>query len=277
MAWLASAAPAAADRLHDIRAAGVLRAAVYADDPPFCTGAPGGRDMRGYDVDIARAIAAGIGVRLQMVPTDAPGRLRLLRTGAVDVIVADMTITPARAQSADFSVPYFRTGQQLLVRAHGAARPEDYADSRIGLLGGTSEETYLAGDFPAARLSLYPDVAAAVLALRADRIDAIVLEQATIASVLADAADRAAFQGLPDLLTQELIGATMPRHEPALLDAVNVVLLGLERNGEAARIYHRWFDPLGPPFAERGFTIEVPCEAMSGWSSGDCPAEGLPK
>ena len=70
----------------------------------------------GYDIDFANAIVKHIGARSEFVPTYPGNRIQLLQSGRVDLIVAYVTITPARAKVVDFSIPYFQTGVKLLVR-----------------------------------------------------------------------------------------------------------------------------------------------------------------
>ena len=57
----------------------------------------------GYDVDFAKALAKSLGVKLELVATNPANRIPLLQSGKADLIVADITITPERAQVIDFS------------------------------------------------------------------------------------------------------------------------------------------------------------------------------
>ena len=111
-----------ASQLDDIRTAGVLRAAVFDSNPPFGARDPISCQLVGYDIDFAGAIAERIGVRLQLVATNPSNRIPLLQAGKADVIVAYLTITHKRAEVIDFSIPYFRTGVQLLVLAGDSNR-----------------------------------------------------------------------------------------------------------------------------------------------------------
>ena len=109
-----AALPAQADQLADIKAAGVVKVATFDANPPFGSVDPQTHKIVGYDVDFAEALAKSLGVKLELVATNPANRIPLLQSGKADLIVADITITPERAQVIDFSVPYFITGATIL-------------------------------------------------------------------------------------------------------------------------------------------------------------------
>jgi ABC-type amino acid transport substrate-binding protein len=90
--WVGAFTAGHADQLDTIRAAGVLRVAVSDGNPPFSFVDPLSGTIIGYNIDFARAIAAGIGVELQLVVATLADRVALLQSGKVDLIVAEMTI-----------------------------------------------------------------------------------------------------------------------------------------------------------------------------------------
>jgi polar amino acid transport system substrate-binding protein len=273
--WVGASTAGHTDQLDNIRAAGVLRVVVSDGNPPFSFVDPLSRTIIGYDIDFARAIAAGIGVQLQLIVATLTDRVAALQSGKVDLIASEMTITPERAKTVVFSIPYFVVGQQLVVLASGSDQLDDYGSSRIGAAKGSTEVEYLTNDFPAAKVSLFDDGPQALQALREGTVDALIGNSPTLASLIALAPDRERFKMLPEQLWHENIGIGMARNEPALLAAVNSTLLTLESTGEAERIYHIWFDRFGEASQVRPFKIKVPCEAVSGWTSGDCASNPL--
>ena len=122
-AWGLFSAQAQADQLADIKAAGVVKVATFDANPPFGSIDAKTHEIVGYDVDFAKALATSLGVKLELVATNPANRIPLLQSGKADLIVADITITPERAQVIDFSTPYFVTGQQFLVPAVQLAQP----------------------------------------------------------------------------------------------------------------------------------------------------------
>lgn len=246
-----------ADKLADIKAAGVVKVATFDANPPFGAIDPKTHDIVGYDVDFAKALAKSLGVKLQLVATNPANRIPLLQSGKVDLIVADITITPERAQVIDFSIPYFVTGQQFLVPAEGADKLEAYSKARIGAVKGTTGEQALHQRFPQSRVLAYDDIPLALTALRNSNVQAITQDSTILAGLLAQAPDKAKFKILPDLLSKEEIGVGVAKGETALLQAINNELAQLEKRGEAAKIYTAWFGPQTPTPAPRSFTIEA--------------------
>lgn len=174
-----------------------------------------------------------------------------------DLIVADITITPERAQVIDFSTPYFVTGQQFLVPAKSPDKLDDYSRARIGAVKGTTGEQALHQRFPQSRVLSYDDIPLALTALRNGNVQAITQDSTILAGLLAQAPDKADFKILPDLLSKEEIGVGVKKGETALLKAVNDELVNLEKNGQAAKIYDVWFGPGSPAPQPRNFKIEA--------------------
>ena len=138
-----------ADQLADIKAAGVVKVATFDANPPFGSVDAKTHKIVGYDVDFAEALAKSLGVKLELVATNPANRIPLLQSGKADLIVADITITPERAQVINFSVPYFVTGQQFLVPAKSPDKLDEYSKARIGAVKGTTGEQALHQRFPA--------------------------------------------------------------------------------------------------------------------------------
>lgn len=77
---------AQADRLEDIRKAGVLRVASFDSNPPFGFVDAKSKQIEGLDVDYAKALADKLGVRLQVLPTNPANRIPLLTANKVDLV-----------------------------------------------------------------------------------------------------------------------------------------------------------------------------------------------
>ena len=60
----------------------------------------------GFEIDVATRLARDLGVKLQLVPTNWDGIIPALLSGKFDVIIGSMAITPERALSVNFTVPY---------------------------------------------------------------------------------------------------------------------------------------------------------------------------
>ena len=220
LGMLLLASQAQADQLADIKAAGVVKVATFDANPPFGSVDAKTHHIVGYDVDFAQALAKALGVKLELVATNPANRIPLLQSGKADLIVADITITPERAQVIDFSTPYFVTGQQFLVPAGSPDKLDEYSKARIGAVKGTTGEQALHQRFPQARVLSYDDIPLALTALRNGNVQAITQDSTILAGLLAEAPDKAKFKILPDLLSKEEIGVGVKKGEPALLKAL---------------------------------------------------------
>ena len=74
----------------------------------------------GYDVQIAKAVAEGLGLEPVAVKLEWDGLIEALTNGQIDVIIAGMTATPERAESIDFTDPYYVGTYGLMVQADSA-------------------------------------------------------------------------------------------------------------------------------------------------------------
>ncbi|NLV49122.1 MAG: transporter substrate-binding domain-containing protein [Clostridiales bacterium] len=129
-------------RIEKIKAAGKLVMATDAAWPPFeYIGANG--EVSGSDIDLARDIAEGLGVKLEIINASFDTLSTYIESGEADVILAAMTITEERKLTFDFSVPYTVAQQYIIVKENNndVSVVEDMAGYKIGTHLGTT------GDF----------------------------------------------------------------------------------------------------------------------------------
>ena len=80
--------------LDEIRDSGTVNIGVFSDKNPFGYVDENG-EYQGYDVYFARRLAEDLGVKLNLVSTEAANRIEYLQTGKVDIILANFTVTPS--------------------------------------------------------------------------------------------------------------------------------------------------------------------------------------
>ena len=91
--------------VDEIKASGTINIGVFSDKSPFGYVDENGQ-YQGYDVYFANRIGQDLGVKINYVSTEAANRIEYLQTGKVDIILANFTVTPERAQEVDFASPY---------------------------------------------------------------------------------------------------------------------------------------------------------------------------
>ncbi|KMJ44411.1 amino acid ABC transporter substrate-binding protein [Xenorhabdus khoisanae] len=256
---------AKADKLDDIKKVGTVRIAVFDSNPPFGFIDPQTKKLAGYDVDIANAIASDLGVKLELRPTNPANRIPLLSSKKIDLIAANFTVTDERAKQVDFSIPYFATGQKFIARKGVLTQPDDIAKLRIGADKGTVQEITLRERYPTAKVISYDDTPLAFAALRNGNVQAITQDDAKLVGLLANVpeAQKADFEISPFSITREYQAVAASKGEGRLIDAVNQTLSKLEKEGEAEKIYNRWFGPETKSAQPRGDFKFAPLESQA--------------
>ena len=148
--------------LDDIKADGTINIGVFSDKAPFGYVDENG-EYQGYDVYFANKLAEDLGVELNFVSTEAASRIEYLQTGKVDIILANFTVTPERAEEVDFALPYMNVA--LGVVSHDDNVITDLsqvgAEDQIIVISGTTAETYLTKNYPDIKLQKFDTYAAA--------------------------------------------------------------------------------------------------------------------
>ncbi|MFO1038961.1 MAG: transporter substrate-binding domain-containing protein [Geminicoccaceae bacterium] len=109
----ASCADPAADALVRILCTGQIRIGVRNNYPLFATG--DGEERQGYDIDVARAVAARLGVKPVWVPVKAATRIAALVEGEVDLVVATMGHNTQRDAQVRFIRPHYYRSETIVV------------------------------------------------------------------------------------------------------------------------------------------------------------------
>jgi len=169
----AALAASRARTLQDIKDSGTLVIGVFSDKKPFGYVDENG-DYQGYDVYFARRLAQDLGMELKLVSVDAPNRVEYLTSAKVDIILANFTVTPARAEVVDFALPYMKV-------ALGVVSPDSalittaaqLAGKTLIVSKGTTAETYFAENHPEVRLLKFDTYTEAFNALLDGRGDAL--------------------------------------------------------------------------------------------------------
>ena len=159
--------------LQDIKDSGMLVIGVFSDKKPFGYVDENG-DYQGYDVYFARRLAQDLGVELKLVSVDAPNRVEYLTSAKVDIILANFTVTPARAEVVDFALPYMKVALGVVSPDSALiTTAEQLAGKTLIVSKGTTAETYFAENHPEVRLLKFDTYTEAFNALLDGRGDAL--------------------------------------------------------------------------------------------------------
>ena len=98
--------------LEEIKKRGVLRVGMSTFVPWAMRDKNG--DLVGFEIDVAKKVAADMEVEVEFVPTAWSGIIPALIAGKFDVIIGGMSIRPARNLTVNFTIPYAHSGQQMV-------------------------------------------------------------------------------------------------------------------------------------------------------------------
>ena len=133
------------DTWPQIESSGVLRVGVDPTFPPFA--AAEGAESWGLDIDLARALAAELGLEPQFTYFGYDGLYDALATRQVDVLISALVIAPERTADVAYSNSYFDAGQVLVVPAGSPITGEADLDGRalaveLGALGHVAAQSW---------------------------------------------------------------------------------------------------------------------------------------
>ncbi|MFD1554397.1 transporter substrate-binding domain-containing protein [Paraburkholderia silviterrae] len=239
---LTAVAAHAEDLLDSVKQAGVLKVGLEGTYPPFDSRNTQG-ELVGFDVDVAKAVAAKLGVKPEFIPTEWSGIIAALQAGKFDVIVNQVTITPQRQQALDFSQPYTYSAAQLIQRADDKrefkALDEFKGDKKLGVTLGTNYDQ-MARAVPGINVQTYPGAPEKLRDLAAKRIDATIDDRLMLPYMIKTSQlplrPGAVLQGA----NQEM-GIPFRKGNPKFEKAINDALTSLKQDGTLKKISEHWF------------------------------------
>lgn len=141
----------------------------------------GGGYANGYDVQIAKKLAEGLGKELVIVKTEWDGLVPAVQSGTIDGIIAGMSPTAERKQSIDFSDNYYVSDLVIVVRADGeyadATSLADFAGANITGQLNTFHDTVVDQIEGVNHVTAMPDFPSMRVALESGIIDGYVSER----------------------------------------------------------------------------------------------------
>ncbi len=150
--------------------------------------------LTGFDTDLVKEIAQKNGIEIVWVETNFDGLIPALKAGKIDMIASAMSATDERRQSVDFTKPYYMS-KNLYIKLKNNETLQTKTDlegKKIGVQLGTLQEN-TAKAIKDAQVQSNKDLNIAVLALKNNKIDAIVADQDTAKGFLAENPDLVSF------------------------------------------------------------------------------------
>jgi cystine transport system substrate-binding protein len=231
----------AADLLDAAKARGTLRIALEGTYPPFNFKDSKTGELSGYDVDVARLVAAKLGLKPVFVSTEWAAILAGLGAGKYDVIVSQVGITPKRLEAFDFSEPYTYSSPQLIVRKDERAQYASLADlkgKKVGVGQGSVFEQQ-AKSVAGVDVKSYPATPENLQDLASGRIDAALNDSLIVAYLLTNS--KLPIKAGARVGNVERMGIPMQKGNPQFKAAVNKALAEAGADGSLKKISLKWF------------------------------------
>lgn len=233
--------------LNQIIQKGELRVGLEPGYLPFEMKDKKGR-LIGYDVDIAKAIAKAMGVKLKIVPTAFDGIIAGLITNKFDVIISGMTITQQRNLKVNFSDPYIVVGQTVLLNKKfeneiKKAKSLDDGKYTITAKLGQTGEIVARKFFKKAKVITFDTEAEAVSEVLSGRATAFINDQ-PYNSIFMDSKGKEKLIHLDKPLTYEPLALAIRKGDPDFLNWLNNFLRQIKEDKVVnlhERLYQKWF------------------------------------
>lgn len=225
--------------LEKIKANGKLIVGTSADYPPYEFHAiiDGKDQIKGFDIDIAQAVADDLGVELEIKDMDFDGLLVALQGDKVDIVFAGMTPTDERKENADFSDIYYEATHRFILRSGEEASVKSFDDlkgMKIGVQKGSIQEGIAKENFDEANIKSLAKVTDLVLDLKNNKVDAILIEEG-VAKINCDKNEGIA---IADFVVKDEDGGTaiaMKKGESELQEEVNKTIGKLKEQDKISK------------------------------------------
>jgi len=215
------------------------------NQPPFSMKAKNGKLM-GFEVDLAKVLAEGMGVKLKLVEIPFPELMGALESGTIDAVMSGMTITPKRNLKAIFAGPYTLSGKSILTKSKvlaGIKEAEEVNNKKykITCLRASTSEKFVQLLMPDAELITVDNYNAGVDMVLNDEVDAMVADAPIcIVSILRHQDKDLVTLDRP--LTVEPIGIALPVNDLQLHNLIDNYLTSLELSGALQLLQQIWFE-----------------------------------
>src|SRR5215470_3404414 len=231
-----------ADELDTIRKKGDLVCGVLGTDEPNSFVDPKTRTIIGYEVDLCKAIANKIGVRLTIKQLAVAARIPELQQGRVDILAAALTHTREREAVVDFSLTTFVTGQRVMVRKDsGITQLSQLAGKRVVTVRGGTQEPNMRRAVPTVQMITFETGPQALVALEQRKAVGFVNDEVSLLDAYGKLGPAQKDYVLLDQnISTEALALGLRKNESAFKQVVDDTLRELETSGEAERLFMYW-------------------------------------
>jgi polar amino acid transport system substrate-binding protein len=200
--------------------------------PPFeYIGGASGDEVVGFDAEIAKEIAKDLGVELRIEDMEFDTLLTALNADKIDFVIAGMTINPKRAESVNFSAPYYEATQAVIVKKGQSLINvmDDIKDKKISVQLGTTGNDMASKYTAEAKISAFNTGFEAVMELKNGKVDCLIIDQQPALNFLTKNPE---LEILSFDFEPEYYGIAIKKENKELLESVDKTLKRLKASGK---------------------------------------------
>lgn len=206
--------------------------------PPFETEKNG--KVTGFDIDMIKAIAKKEGMKVNIKTMSFDGLIPSLKTDAIDVAVAGITIKKSRMQNVDFSNAYYKSGLSILVKKNSSISGlSNLKGHLVATKKATSSVDFLkAKGFKDKNIKQFKNIDQAFQTLESGGADAVLFDNPVNATFKAKHNDVKIVGGL---LTGEYYGIAVSKKKSSLVKKMNDGLAKIKKDGTYKKLFKQYF------------------------------------
>ncbi|MCI5968017.1 cysteine ABC transporter substrate-binding protein [Helicobacter sp.] len=232
------------DGLAAIKQKGVITIGVFSDKPPFGFVNDKGEND-GFDVYLAREMAKdllGDASKVKFELVEAASRVEFLKSGKVDLIMANFTKTPERAEVVDFATPYMKVALGVVSKEGVIKDVADLKGKKLIVNKGTTADFYFTKNYPEIELVKFDQNTEAFLALKDGRGDALAHDNLLLFAWAKENPDFAV--GIGKLGDEDVIAPAVKKGNKVLLEWLNAEIEKFNENGFMQEAYTKTLAPI---------------------------------
>ena len=237
--------------LDAIIKSGTLRVGVNPNFPPMSSYGKN-NELEGFDIDVGRAVAQALGVKVEFVTTETQQRVPFLVSNRIDIALGALTRTPARAKLISFTVPLHSEAMGVITTDKISAQTwQDLNKPEITLVNmrGNLSVEVLKDKLPNPKVLLVDGNADTIRAIAQGRADALV-ENTDFFMSFIQHHPNVKWRVLKDPIFVAYCAMGIRKNNDSLREFLNVLIYDLHSSGMIADTWKKWYGaPMAVPVA----------------------------
>lgn len=215
----------------------VIYVGTNAEFPPFEYMEEG--KITGFDMDLIKEIAKEMGTEIKIEDMTFDGLLPALQAKKVDVVIAGMTANDERRKAVSFTAPYYTASQVIVVKDgdNSVKSFDDLKGKKVGVMLGFTGDLVVS-EIEGVTVERYNASYAGIMALQADKVDAVVLDSEPAKNFVSKNDGLAIAEA--DAAKEEYAIAVR-KEDKELLEKLEKALKSVKENGKYEELLKKYF------------------------------------